>query len=202
MWSGQDYPIYKLTPPAGMYGHVEPVIGIQSNHPLNDTTVYDDDVAVHFTDGGTNTVHRIISTLPGTWAGPGHPANCGKFSYCIGPYSFGWAIKGFNDKREGMPASLKLDPFLSEPDTRSGKKPNTIQGTLTVTSLTAGVSYDIYRWDTVKEAFTYSDVYKKTSFKYTGTNGTYVYTDDASFPSDGTTYYRCVPQEAAAVAAR
>ena len=29
MWSGQDYPIYKLTPPAGMYGHVEPVIGIQ-----------------------------------------------------------------------------------------------------------------------------------------------------------------------------
>ena len=67
---------------------------------------------------GTNTVHRIISTLPGTWAGPGHPANCGKFSYCIGPYSFGWAIKGFNDKREGMPASLKLDPFLSEPDTR------------------------------------------------------------------------------------
>ena len=27
-----------LKPPAGMYGHVEPVIGIQSNHPLNDTT--------------------------------------------------------------------------------------------------------------------------------------------------------------------
>ena len=48
----------------------------------------------------------------------------------------------------------------------------------------------------------YSDVYKKTSFKYTGTNGTYVYTDDVSFPSDGTTYYRCVPQGAAAVAAR
>jgi hypothetical protein len=38
MWSGQQYPIYDLKPPAGMYGHVEPVIGIQSNHPLNDTT--------------------------------------------------------------------------------------------------------------------------------------------------------------------
>lgn len=37
-----------------MYGHVEPVIGIQSNHPLSDDTVYDDDVVMHFTDGGTN----------------------------------------------------------------------------------------------------------------------------------------------------
>lgn len=27
MWSGQAYPIYDLTPPAGMYGHVEPVVG-------------------------------------------------------------------------------------------------------------------------------------------------------------------------------
>jgi len=59
MWSGQEYPIYDLTPPAGMcvppipplhlcntlrmYGHIEPVIGVQSNHPLNDSTVYDDD---------------------------------------------------------------------------------------------------------------------------------------------------------------
>ena len=37
MWSGQQYPIYNLKAPAGMYGHVEPVIGIQSSHPLNDT---------------------------------------------------------------------------------------------------------------------------------------------------------------------
>merc|ERR1711968_370912 len=71
LWSGQEYPIYNLKPPAGMYGHVEPVIGIQSNHPLNDTTVYDDDVALHYTDGGTQTVHRVISTLPGDWAGVG-----------------------------------------------------------------------------------------------------------------------------------
>ena len=78
MWSGQQYPIYDLTPPAGMYGHVEPVVGIQSNHPLNDTTVYDDDVVVHFTDGGTNTVHRVMSTLPCKWAGMGERADCGE----------------------------------------------------------------------------------------------------------------------------
>ena len=65
LWSGQSYPIYGLKAPAGMYGHVEPVIGIQSNHPLNDTTVYDDDVVVHFTDGGVNKVYRKISSLGG-----------------------------------------------------------------------------------------------------------------------------------------
>ena len=77
MWNGQRYPIYGLQPPEGMYGHVEPVVGIQSNHPLNETTVYDDDVVVHYTDGGTNTVHRIVSSLPCQWAGPGQRANCG-----------------------------------------------------------------------------------------------------------------------------
>lgn len=192
MWSGQDYPIYDLKPPAGMYGHVEPVIGIQSNHPLNDTTVYDDDVVVHFTDGGTNSVHRVISTLPGSWAGPGEKAKCGLDSYCIGPYAFGWAVKGFLDDKQGMPALLRIDPWQSEPDTRSGKKPDAIKGTLTVSELTTGSSYDIYRWDTVADAFTYSDDFKKSSFKATG--DTFVYIDDKSFESDSTTYYRCVPQ--------
>jgi hypothetical protein len=87
MWSGQQYPIYNLTPPAGMYGHVEPVVGIQSNHPLDDETVYADDVVMHYTDAGINTVHRVISSLPGKWSGPGQKANCGQYKYCIGnPY--------------------------------------------------------------------------------------------------------------------
>ena len=51
--------------------------------------------------------------------------------------------------------------------------------------------YDIYRWDSVKEAFSeYTDQYKRSSF--TATNDTYVYEDDKSFQSDGTTYYRAV----------
>merc|ERR1712167_51515 len=97
MWSGQRYPIYNLKPPAGMYGHVEPVIGIQSNHPLNDTNIYDDDAVLHYTDAGTNTVTRKITSLAGKWGGPGEPARCGLFhQYCIGnPYGFGWAVKGF-----------------------------------------------------------------------------------------------------------
>jgi len=202
MWSGQAYPIYNLTPPAGMYGHVEPVIGIQSNHPLNDTNVYDDDVVLHYTDAGTNTVSRAISTLAGKWDGPGHRAKCGSlfhpYSYCIGfPYGFGWAVKGFTPDAKAslaMPASLHIDPWKSEPDTRSGRKPEALKGTLTVTGLTPGTQYDIYRWDTVADAFSdYSNEHKRTSF--TATNGTFIYADEKIFSSDGTTYYRAVKAE-------
>ena len=177
-----------------MYGHVEPVIGIQSNHPLNDTAIYDDDTVAHFTDGGVNTVHRRISTLPGSWAGVGQKADCGLYHYCIGnPYGFGWAAKGFAPDVHGeraARASLRINPWKSEPDTRSGQKPEALKGTLTATQLTAGASYDIYRWDSVGEAFTYSEAYKRASF--TATSDMHVYNDDKSFPSDGTTYYRVV----------
>eukprot|EP00658_Telonema_sp_P-2_P047433 TRINITY_DN3607_c0_g6_i2.p1 TRINITY_DN3607_c0_g6~~TRINITY_DN3607_c0_g6_i2.p1 ORF type:complete len:300 (+),score=56.83 TRINITY_DN3607_c0_g6_i2:267-1166(+) len=198
MWSGQEYPIYNLTPPAGMYGHVEPVIGIQSSHPLNHTQVYDDDTVLHFTDGGVNTVHRRITSLPGTWGGVGQQADCGAYSYCIGnPYGFGWAVKGFTpDSKQAVsvPASLRVDPWRSEPDTRSGQAPTELKGTLTVTGLIQGESYAIYRWDGVGEAFAdYSDKWLRTSFR--ATNGSFVYVDDKSFKSDGTTYYRAIKAE-------
>ena len=201
MWSGQAYPIYNLTPPEGMYGHVEPVIGIQSNHPLNDTTVYDDDVVVHYTDGGVNTVHRVMSTLPCKWAGAGKKADCGKFSYGIGfPYGFGWAAKGFGNAAHpdakaasAAPASLAIDPWKREPDTRSGAKPEALKGTLTATELTAGAAYDVYRWDSVAAALTYDAQYKKATF--TAAGATHVYADDKSFQSNSTTYYRVVRAE-------
>jgi len=192
LWSGQNYPIYDLTPPAGMYGHVEPVVGIQSSHPLDDESVYDDDTVLHYTDGGTNTVHRKLSTLGGDWAGPGHRANCHSYSYCMSKYAFGWAVKGFVDEREYIPATLAIQPYKSEPDTRSGEKPEALKGTLTVSELKKGDSYVIYRWDTVEDAFTYSDAFKKTSF--TASSDKYVFEDEKTFMSDGTTYYRCVPQ--------
>ena len=194
MWDGQNNPIYNLTAPAGMYGHVEPVIGILSNHPLNDTKVYDDDVVAHFTDFGVQTVYRPIISLPCDWAGEGEAADCGDYDYGIGnPYGFGWAAKGFTPdikQARAAPASLHIKPWASEPDTRSGVEPEPLQGTLTARSLTAGIEYDIYRWDSVGESFTYQEQYKKASF--VATSNTHVYTDDSSFPSDGTTYYRVV----------
>jgi len=192
LWSGQEYPIYDLTPPAGMYGHVEPVIGIQSNHPLNDSTVYDDDTVVHFTDAGILNVHRTLSSLGGSWAGPGKQADCGSYQYCMASYAFGWAIKGFvdNSTETSVPASLKIDPWQSEPDIRAGATGEELQGTLTVSGLESGKKYAIYRWDSVDTAFTYTDTYLKTSF--TASDEEYEYKDDTSFISSGSTYYRCV----------
>ena len=51
-----------------------------------------------------------------------------------------------------MPAYLTVEPWKAEPDTRSGEKPEPLQGTLHATELTVGTTYDIYRWDTVAEA--------------------------------------------------
>ena len=42
-------------------------------------------------------------------------------------------------------------PWKREPDTRSGAKPDDMVGQLTVTGLTSGSSYDIYRWDSIAE---------------------------------------------------
>ena len=53
-----------------------------------------------------------------------------------------------------------------EPDTRSGETPDAA-GSLTATELEAGVAYDVYRWDSVGEAFSYRDAYKKASFTAT-----------------------------------
>ena len=113
-----------------------------------------------------------------------------------GPYAFGWAVKGFKDGececRQAMPASLSIQPWLREPDTRKGERPTELKGTLTVTDLQVGSLYHIYRWDSVEEAFTYTEKYEKITFR--ARKDTLVYVDDESFPSNGTTYYQCITE--------
>lgn len=195
MWSGQTYPIYDLQLPHGVYGHVEPVMGIQSNHPLTDETVYDDDVLVHFDDNSKTTIYKPFKTLSGDWSGKGHRSQCQSGSrYCIGPYAYGWAVQGFLDDREGLPLSLSINPWQSEPNVAPTKqtpaKPTQITGTLTAEGLTAGAKYDIYRWDSAEDAFTYKDSYKITTF--TATSDANVFKDPKTFSSYSATYYRCV----------
>ena len=191
MWDGQSYPAYNMKLPYGVHGHVEPVIGIQSNHPLSNATVHDDDHFVHFTDGGVDTVYKQVSTLAGDWS-PGGRATCHHGSrYCIGPYSYGWAIQGFLDPREGVPLSLAVDPWKREPDYRQHEPPIELTGTVTAEGLTVGTRYAIYRWDSVDEAFTYRPKYKIKTF--TADDDTFVFEDPTAFWNNGTTYYRCVP---------
>ena len=76
---------------------------------------------------------------------------------------------------------VEVDP--TRPDLVGGK----------ATGLAAGSTYHIYRWDSVGEAFTYADRFKKDTF--TATSDTYTYADGETFESDGTTYYRVVKAE-------
>ena len=191
LWTNRTYPIYNLTAPAGMYGHVEPVIGIQSNYPLDDVTVYDDDVVLHYTDNGLQTVYRNLTSMDASFSWNGNKANCGSNFYCMGPYAFGWTVHGFLDDKVALPASLHIEPSDSEPDTRNGENPVPLKGTLYVSGLNLGVFYDIYRWDTIDDAFMYSDEYKKATFQAGDVN--FTYKDSQYIQSDGTTYYRCIP---------
>ena len=134
-----------------------------------------------------------VSTLAGAWS-PGGSARAKCHlgsSYCIGPYSYGWAVQGFLDHRDGVaPLSLKVAPWQREPDYRQHEKPILLTGTLTAEQLAVGTQYSIYRWDSVDAAFTYEPAYKIKTF--TAAGGTFVYEDPKTFLNNGTVYYRCV----------
>ena len=201
MWNGQSYPAYDMKVPEGVHGHVEPVIGIQSNHPLTDGNVYDDDVFVHLTDNSDDMVYKRVSTLSGDWS-PGGKAECQRGStYCIGPYGYGWAVEGFlGDERKGaVPLSLAIDPWEREPDYRKHEAPITLKGKVTAKRLSAGSRYEIYRWDSVDEAFEYKAAFRRTTF--TARSDTFVFEDAKPFWNNGTTFYRCVPADGETVEA-
>ena len=196
MWDGQSYPAYDMKLPYGVHGHVEPVIGIQSHYPLTDESVHETDVFVHFTDGGTDTVYKPVATLSGDWK-PGGDAQCHLGSrYCIGPYSYGWALHGFLDasEQEAVPLSLKVDPWQREPDVRQHEKPIDLTGTVTAEQLIPGAWYAIYRWDSVDAAFTYEPAHKIKTF--TAAGDMFVFEDPKTFLNNGTVYYRCVEDSA------
>eukprot|EP00928_Gymnodinium_smaydae_P043888 TRINITY_DN29330_c0_g1_i1.p1 TRINITY_DN29330_c0_g1~~TRINITY_DN29330_c0_g1_i1.p1 ORF type:complete len:368 (-),score=43.75 TRINITY_DN29330_c0_g1_i1:257-1360(-) len=199
MLQGGHFPVYPGLEPYGQYSHVEPVVGILSDHPLNDTKLYDDDFIVHYTDADTHSYYRSMKSLPDDTSMQG---NCATSDYAGYPciyekYGFGWAIEGFLDDRAGPPLSLAVSPSSSEPDTRTGSRPVPLMGTVTVEDLTPGKSYTIFRWDSVDSAFDYSRAREVHKFEASGSQE--VFADPTSFLSSGTTYYRCLPASDASI---
>eukprot|EP01063_Lacrimia_lanifica_P015250 TRINITY_DN22061_c0_g1_i1.p1 TRINITY_DN22061_c0_g1~~TRINITY_DN22061_c0_g1_i1.p1 ORF type:complete len:351 (+),score=143.59 TRINITY_DN22061_c0_g1_i1:48-1100(+) len=204
-WSGMSFPIYGLKAPTGMYGHVEPVIGISSDYPLDHEEVYENDHVIHYDDNSADTIYRNMWSLPAeSWQGPpSGPIQCqvnnatgSRYQYCIGnPWGFGWAVKGFKDGKADVAAAarVEIDPWKREPDTRAGEAPIPIHGTVVATGLTVGAKYDVYRWNDVKSAFTYSEQYKKATF--TAAADSHEYADPDTFMSDSATYYRVLPAQ-------
>jgi len=186
----------------GIYGHIEPVVGIMSDRVLTDETVYDDDVFAYFDDSGKSTHYVSADKVSGTCDFSGGQAKCtaqcpgGLFGQCVWDQrGYIYAVTELNDDHEHVPVSLAISPYTSEPDTRDGDKPTGITGTLTISKLAAGSKYDIYRWDSADEAFVYKAANKIETF--TATSDTYEFEDPNQFMSDSATYYRCVPANSA-----
>mmetsp|Transcript_123717 Transcript_123717/g.309220 ORF Transcript_123717/g.309220 Transcript_123717/m.309220 type:complete len:365 (-) Transcript_123717:87-1181(-) len=195
MLTGGHFPVYPGVP-YGQYSHVEPVVGILSDRPLNDTEWYDDDYLVHYTDADQHTYYRSMKSLPDDTTLKGNCAHPDYAGYpCIyEKYGFGWSIEGFQDASEGPSLSLTVEPSRSEPDTRTGSEPEALTGTVTIEGLVVGSTYTIYRWDSVDEAFQLEHARRVLTFVAKSTKETY--TDPNTFPSNGTTYYRCKESEA------
>lgn len=186
----------------GIYGHIEPVVGIMSNQPLSDGTVYDDDVFAYFDDASKSTHYATATNVPGTcqFSGKHCTPKCksGFYGQCVWDQrGYIYAVLDLDDVRDAAPVSLSISPFASEPYTRGGSNPIDITGTLTVSKLKAGSKYDIYRWDSAEEAFMYNDAKKIETFS--ATSDTYTFEDPKKFLSNSATYYRCVPASDASV---
>jgi len=192
MLSGGKYPVYDPLYPYGFYSHVEPVYGVYTDHPLNDTKFYDDDYLAHSTNADTNTYYRRFDSLVAD-VNSRNVSQCGHnyrgYPCIYVKWGFGWAISDLADDRVGLPLSLAVDS-TREPDIRRGDKPQPFHGTITVEGLTEGKKYDIYRWDSAETAFDYTKAKKQHSF--TATEDKYSFKDPETFLSSSATYYRCL----------
>eukprot|EP01065_Artemidia_motanka_P050686 TRINITY_DN8726_c0_g1_i1.p2 TRINITY_DN8726_c0_g1~~TRINITY_DN8726_c0_g1_i1.p2 ORF type:complete len:338 (+),score=134.23 TRINITY_DN8726_c0_g1_i1:61-1074(+) len=189
MLKGGQYPVYPGLP-YGFYSHVEPVLGIMSNRSFDDTKFYDDDVVVHGTDASLNRYYRTMKSLPDNLDFSGNCAHPDYLGYpCIyEKYGFGWAITGLNDTRKAEKLSLDVDK-QEEPDTRAGRSPGVLHGTVSISDLAAGQKYVIHRWDSTADAFDYS---KSTQTPFTAAGTTHTWEDPKGIMSNTATYYRCV----------
>lgn len=190
MQPGESYPVYPALPKTDYYGHIEPVVGVMSSRPLNDTNWYDDDYIVHYTDADHNPYYRTMASLPETAEKcAAREGNCHSdyvgYPAINNDYGFGWAIEGFADDRaDALPVSLTVDQ--DEPE----KTSVSLKATLTISGLTAGTKYTVYRWDSVQTAFDYNNAHSTHAF--TATDSTESYVDSEGVLSKGITYYRCV----------
>lgn len=214
---GDDHNAYGTTEDPNIYDHIEPFFKIYTNHPLNDTTVYDDDIVVHGSDyspdGENNYGHyREFSTLLDDLNMQGNCKNAqpgwgyNEMYPCI--YSsrvYGYSMTGLVDEQpsslqtaiQRLPLSMSVNN-TNEPNIRRGEPPVQLQASLTISDLSPGNTYAIYRWDNYQNFPTSSANYATSNYahKYSfqADSAIYQFADENLFLSSGSTYYACVEE--------
>jgi len=195
MCKGDDVcPYAGACPNGGSFGHVEPVWGIYSNHSLDDPEVYPDDWLVHSSDQDLNPYYRPFGSLEDSTkmdgncavAQPGYGRN--EMYPCINDQvDYGIAIMG--TRGSSLPTALAVTS-QEEPDTRGGALPALMSGTVTVSNLTLGGSYALFRYKGTESVPTDGSTagYEfKTLFNASAT--TWEYKDPHSIISSTAVYY-------------
>ncbi|CAF2513620.1 unnamed protein product [Rotaria sp. Silwood2] len=113
--------------------------------------------------------------------------------------NYGYAILGIKDEQQvTVPVRLKVN-LSNEPNVSMGADPVIMQGTVVVLDLVPDRNYVLLRYNSYKQvpksgdtqAFLRSNYHKHHEFR--ADSCTYTYVDPEGIPSNGSTYYRCVP---------
>ena len=198
--SHQPYP--GSCPLGGAVDHVEPMWGIFSNHSLDDETVYDDDWILHASDQDYLPYYRTLNSLPDSTRMEGNCLHAGsgfgknEMYPCFDEdITYGLAVLGLNITGKTLPTYLSTSGAVSEPQIRSGERPSKLTGTVTVTGLTGGSRYTIYRYDGTDTlpASTASMAGFTHSHTFMATATHYEYADPNIFLSSSAVYYVTTP---------
>lgn len=197
------------------YDHIVPVVGWGSNHPLTDTSYYDDDV-IYFTDNGLytpdgNTPIYSFSYPLSTFMNSRSNAdssNAPVYSMNAAPTlndpNYAIALTGImDDDGTTMEVYMDTDKNYEEPEIVDGSntRPSAMSLTLTVTvtGLTSGTEYNLYQYSHFQNVPTSSfnanagQADASTTFTASGTTYTKTIT---GWQSDERVIFRCVPASA------
>jgi hypothetical protein len=174
------------------YDHIMPATGIA----YTNLSAYDPSDVLTYNDNFGDQIVRPASQLSATRASCSYNSTQGG---CIPQgVDYGIAVTGVVDPQHvTLPVSLSV-PTSSEPNVSQGASAAQLTGTVTVTGLTSGVMYSLFRYDDytkVPSAASAAD-YASSSFThrtdFTATGSAWTLVDPNTFTSDGSSTYRCV----------
>mmetsp|Transcript_3045 Transcript_3045/g.4652 ORF Transcript_3045/g.4652 Transcript_3045/m.4652 type:complete len:356 (+) Transcript_3045:27-1094(+) len=207
---GDGHNAYGTDDDPNLYDHIEPFFKLYSNHPMDDLTVYDDDIVNHGSDyspdGDNNYGYfRNFSSLLDDldmdgncrYAQPGWGYN--EMYPCL--YQdrvYGYSMTGLEGS--GAHGALPLKMFVNntnEPNIRNGEDAVLLQAQVIVSDLTPTNHYVIYRWESYQDFPTdvnisYGDSKYSFFYEFEASSTTYEFYDQNLFWSSGSVVYACV----------